>query len=284
MADKKNSLGGSLKKAGYSAINGGIPGAIAMVSQILTLMWLRTIMNYQYRYGMSMRSTVLTLYSQGGITRFYKGLGAALIQGPLGRFGDTAANSGTLALLNDFESTKNLNVGIKTLVASVCAGIFRVFLMPVDTVKTIMQVEGKSGLNILKMKTRQYGVSVFYYGSVGAAAATFVGHYPWFFTHNLLEEKLPRVDSFWGKLGRRGIIGFVASVVSDTISNSLRVVKTYRQTHSERVSYYQSLKNVIDSEGISGVLGRGLKTRILANGLQGCLFTIIWKGIEDKLK
>ncbi len=53
-----------------------------------------TTMNYQYRYGTNTTTALKTLYAQGGIPRFYRGLGPALIQGPLSRFGDTAANSG----------------------------------------------------------------------------------------------------------------------------------------------------------------------------------------------
>ena len=30
---------------------GGIPGMVAMVLQVLLLMWMRTAINYQYRYG-----------------------------------------------------------------------------------------------------------------------------------------------------------------------------------------------------------------------------------------
>ena len=60
--------------------------------------------------------------------------------GPLSRFGDTAANAGTLAVLDTYESTRTLPVGVKTLAASASAGAFRVLLMPVDALKTIMQV------------------------------------------------------------------------------------------------------------------------------------------------
>jgi hypothetical protein len=42
---------------------------------------MRTIMNYQYRYGTSMRQATKTLYEDGGYLRFYSGLMAALIQG-----------------------------------------------------------------------------------------------------------------------------------------------------------------------------------------------------------
>ena len=40
-----------------------------------------------------------TLWAEGGIPRFYRGLAPALFQGPLSRFGDTAANTAILALL-----------------------------------------------------------------------------------------------------------------------------------------------------------------------------------------
>jgi len=41
-------------------------------------------------------------------------------------------------MLNSLDYTKNLPIGIKTIGASVSAGLFRIFLMPVDTCKTIL--------------------------------------------------------------------------------------------------------------------------------------------------
>ena len=37
-------------------------------------------------------------------------MGPALIQGPMSRFGDTAANAGTLALLDSYDATSTLPV------------------------------------------------------------------------------------------------------------------------------------------------------------------------------
>jgi hypothetical protein len=105
---------------------------------VLSLMWIRTTINYQYRYGTGTLTALKTIYADGGIPRFYRGLIPALIQGPLSRFGDTAANTGTLAMLDAFEVTSNLPVGIKTVAASVSAALFRIILMPVDTFKTTM--------------------------------------------------------------------------------------------------------------------------------------------------
>ena len=80
-----------IDKSATSAMRGGIAGGLAMGANIGCLMWLRTTMNYQYRYGVPMRVAIKTLYSDGGIPRFYRGVLPALVQGPMSRFGDTAA-------------------------------------------------------------------------------------------------------------------------------------------------------------------------------------------------
>jgi hypothetical protein len=61
-------------------------------------------------------------------------------QGPLCRFGDTAANAGVLSLLNELDATRNLPVGVKTAAASATAGAWRMLLLPLDATKTMMQV------------------------------------------------------------------------------------------------------------------------------------------------
>jgi len=136
-------------KAAKRAGQGGLAGAAAMAINVCSLMWIRTAINYQYRYGTSTRTAFKTLYAEGGIPRFYRGLVPALIQGPLSRFGDTAANTGVLAGLDAFELTAKLPTAAKTVAASVGAALFRIILMPVDTFKTTMQVEGKDGLTKL---------------------------------------------------------------------------------------------------------------------------------------
>jgi Mitochondrial carrier protein len=86
-----------------------------------------------------------------------------------------------------------------------------------------------------------------------------------------------------GELGRRALIGFCSSAVSDTMSNSIRVLKVYKQSHPEQLSYLTCLRNVIKESGVSGLFFRGLETKILANGLQGILFSILWKHFEEVL-
>merc|ERR1711997_468616 len=203
---------------------------------VCTLMWIRTTMNYQYRYGTSTTVAMKKLWAEGGIPRFYRGLAPALFQGPLSRFGDTAANTAILALLEPYD----LPMAAKTGAASLSAGLWRIFITPIDTVKTTLQVEGKQALPLLGAKIRTHGILVTFHGALAAASATAVGHFPWFFTYNTLQEAIPKTDDPLKKLGRNALIGFVSSVVSDTTSNSLRVIKTTRQTYPHTISYLET--------------------------------------------
>ena len=167
-----------LRKAAKRALGGGLGGLAAGVVQVITLMWLRTAMNYQYRYGTSTGQALRTLYAQGGIARFYQGIGWALFQTPLTRFGDTAANSGVLALL---EGTP-LPISVRTMVAGVAAALWRMALTPIDTLKTTLQVEGPQAYTLLMDKVSKNGLGALYAGCVATWLASLIGGYPWFAT------------------------------------------------------------------------------------------------------
>lgn len=275
---KKKSFEEIMAKAGKSALRGGIPGMISMCVQVLGLMWMRTTMNYQYANGLSTMQALKTLYADGGIPRFYKGLAPALIQGPLSRFGDTAANAGMLALLEG----SSVPIFVQTFAASGGAAFFRVFLMPVDTLKTYMQVNGAQALPMLGAKIKAGGPLVLYAGSFAALAATWVGHYPWFVTHNYLNAKLPRSNVMWRKLARSALIGWCSSFVSDVVSNSIRVLKTKTQTSTENINMMTALKQVLKEDGVKGLFTRGLGTKLVCNGIQGVCFTVVWKLLEEE--
>ena len=135
-------------------------------------------MNYQYRYGTTTTQATRILYNDGGWTRYYQGLSAALVQGPVSRFGDTAANAGILALLQSNSYMKRMPSFFKTIFASLAAAAFRMILTPIDTLKTTLQTQGRPGVAILKARVRRYGLGTLWYGALATAAATFVGHYP----------------------------------------------------------------------------------------------------------
>ena len=273
MGGLRQSLGAAAKKA----VGGGIAGAIAMVVQVFALMWLRTTINYQHAKGMPTLQAMAALYQEGGIPRFYKGLWLALIGAPLARFGDTAANQGMRALLQDI-----LPPSTVTFCASVAAALFRIFITPVDTLKTTLQVQGSEAFALIGSRVSQEGILTLYSGALGNSLATLVGHYPWFYTYNKLDQKISRASGFLGML-RNAFIGFCSSFTSDVVSNSIRVVKTAKQTNADSISYLATISMIIAQDGVSGLFLRGLGTKILTNGIQGMLFTIVWKAVEKKI-
>ena len=256
---QKKTLGDALRNAGKRALGGGLAGAIAMVVQVLALMWMRTTINYQHAKGMSTLEAMTVLYAAGGIARFYQGMAAALLQGPLSRFGDTAANAGALALLED----TTLPEGVKTFCASLSAALFRILITPIDTLKTTLQVQhtprplppphsplrlararghsvldddhnpipnpnanpnqvqGTAGMAILSDRLAKEGIFTLWSGALGSSVATLMGHYPWFLTYNFLQGKVPKMSGVAGQF-RSAIIGFISSFTSDVISNSVR--------------------------------------------------------------
>ena len=250
-----------------------------MVLQVLLLMWLRTTVNYQMATGVSFAVALHSLWDQGGVSRFYQGVWVALIQAPLSRFGDTAANAGVLAALEHWRGP----VFLKTGMASAAAGLWRIVIMPVDTLKSLLQVHGSAkGMEILWARLLSEGIGTLYTGAAAATLATFMGHYPWFFTNNQLESRVPSFGtSGRSKNLRRAAIGFCCSFVSDCLTNSIRVVKMYSQTSVEPIGYTDAIFQIIAKDGIGGLLWRGLAAKILCNGLGSILFSIVWKSMME---
>mmetsp|Transcript_1022 Transcript_1022/g.2803 ORF Transcript_1022/g.2803 Transcript_1022/m.2803 type:complete len:308 (-) Transcript_1022:62-985(-) len=265
--------------AAKRALGGGLPGAIAMVLQVVLLMWMRTTVNYQMRNGGTMLGVMALLYAEGGVARFYSGFGFALLQGPLSRFGDTAANAGVLAALEG----SRVPVLLKTVCASAAAAGWRALITPLDTAKTVLQVEGAAGLEKLGARVAAAGPVVLWAGALGATVATFMGHYPWFATNNALEARLPPAKTAGKKLVRRALIGFASSLVADCCSNSIRVVKTAVQTAAEPVGYFEAAHLIVERDGLGGLLWRGLVAKILCNGVSSILFSVIWKSLMDSM-
>ena len=234
----------AMGKASTKAFSGGQSGALAGGVQVLSLMWLRTTINFQYRYGLNTSVALKTLWEEGGIRRLYQGLPFALLQGPLSRFGDTASNTLIFAFLEEADPTNIVPTFARTGLASLSAGLWRIILLPIDTVKTSLQVNGEEGIDIVKKKIENDGATILFNGALASSAATFVGHYPWFLTYNLLSADLmtpqeiidqhvlilSSLNPLILQLIRSAFIGLCASSVSDVSSNSLRVLKTVRQT------------------------------------------------------
>jgi hypothetical protein len=280
------SLNQILVRAGKRSLGGGIPGAFAGVIQVLMLMWLRTITNYQSRYGTTFKQALNTLLREGGISRLYRGLSFALIQAPIIRFVSTAANDGVESLVSSFESSRHWGPGRTTVVASIIVGVARIVLMPIDTMKTVLQVDSAEGFRNLVRRVKAGKFNVLYQGSTATAVGAIFAHYPWFFTYNYLSAKEWVENLIPSRLLRNASIGFLASIVSDTVSNAFKVIKTTKQALGSKhnSSYSEVVRMIVAADGLKGLFGRGLLTRIGTNALQSILFTVIWRGLSERVQ
>jgi len=275
---------------------------------------LDTTIAYQYRYGLSTTAAFQKLYSVGGLRRFYSGLAPAMLLGPLSRFGDTGSNAVVMSLLDSQPFTRDIPIIAKTMAGSFVAASWRVVVVPLDLVKTTRQVHGYARASAdLEARIAVHGFKALWQGSSAAFLSTFSGHLPWYSTFNALDRHLPAVPAAANhhtgeasaasasaaagggvsgnvplgvplgvqRILRHGFMGFTASMVTDCCTNSLRVVKAIRQ--SEGLSYAEAARLVVREDGVAGLLGRGLKTRMLTNGAQGLVFTAVWKSIEEAI-
>ena len=79
-------------------------------------------------------------------------------------------------------------------------------------------------------------------------------------------------------------MGFGASAVSDVCSNSIRVLKVYKQTNANtQLTYIECAQEIIAKDGVVGLFGRGLSTKLISNGIQGAMFSVLWKPMEPML-
>ncbi|GAX14602.1 hypothetical protein FisN_6Lh384 [Fistulifera solaris] len=283
---QRRSLNQILISAGRRGLGGGIPGAIAGMIQVASLMWLRTISNYQYRYGTTFVQAFKTLMREGGIARLYRGFFFALIQAPLARFVSTAANDGVDSLMASLTYTQNWGPGRKTFVASIFVGFWRMILMPIDTMKTVLQVDSVEGFRSLIRRLRNGRIDVLFQGATATCVSAILGHYPWFYTYHLLNDSQWLQAIIPRPFLRNAGIGLIASIVSDTVVNFMRVIKTTKQSLGSKhgVTYSEVIEIILATDGWRGLFGRGLRTRIFANALQSILFTVIWRGLAEYMK
>jgi hypothetical protein len=57
-----------------------------------------------------------------------------------------------------------------------------------------------------------------------------------------------------------------------------------RHAGADSSAYVMLYCPVIRSDGVWGLLGRGLGTKILSNGFSAMLFSVLWRYFEQKLR
>ncbi len=105
-----------------------------------------------------------------------------------------------------------------------------------------------------------------------------------FYTYNFLSKREWLQKAIPSRLLQNASVGLVASVISDSVVNVFRVIKTTKQALGTKrnLSYGETIRMVLAADGWKGLFGRGLQTRIFANALQSIVFTIIWRGLAER--
>ena len=286
------------KTALLDGLASGFPGAIAMVAQVVLLMWVHTVINYQLMEQCTFIEAFARLYSEGGVGRFYQGIWIALILAPLARFGDTAANAAALALSKKaVDRAGCCGTARATLLGSAIATAWRMVIYPVDTLKKTLQVHGSTGWSVIAARVAERGLSDLYAGGYGSLLFTAVSHYAWFCAFNVVSRLCPkRAEGGSGSERgsgrgccrtrvRHGFTGLAASLVATVVSNGLRVVKTTKQLQSggSAAGYGETVRALLEQGGVTGLLLAGMGGRLLNNVLSGLVFSIVWKGIEERV-
>ena len=114
----------------------------------------------------------------------------------------------------------------------------------------MLQIESGKGFRRLMSNVKKGHVHLLYSGAVANALSSFIGHYPWFYTYNVLTRNEWVKNFICSENLRNALIGLVSSIVSDTAANFMRVIKTTKQALG-------STRGGVD-DGIVGSGGRGV--------------------------
>jgi len=264
--------------ASSSALRGGVAAVLVQTVCVPTFMWMHTVTNYQYRYGGTAMDVIRALYAEGGPRRFYRGIVPALLQSAILRFGGLAVNEGLLA------ATANHGLSSTTAAAtsSLATSVLRVVLMPLDAWQTAKQVNGEHGFRKVLEEARSRP-STLWRGTAGSVTSTWAGFYAWCWTNNWLHEVLPISAFRDSETARSATIGFAANVAGDASSNFLRVLKTLQQTAGRETTYMSAAEELLRQDGVRGLFGRGLPTKVASSGFQGAVFLMGYDLVLKKL-
>ena len=257
-------------------LKSSVAGSSAGIIQLSSLFWLKTIIKHQYRYGTNPITSAKLLYQDKDILRFYRGFSPNLLKTCFGKFGDAAFY--TYFHQSEFDHLSNSQ---RSSYISFASSVLKFKLMPLDTYTNMCQVRGEEGILVMRKKIAENGLGVLYNGSTAYFLSNFIGNTSWFFTMDYLNKIYYQPYQKKTDTKKNIIIGFASSAVSDLITNPIRILKTYKQSNKEDISYLQSLKEIYKSKGLVNFYFRGLPSKLLLNGLNSALFLVLWKKFEN---
>jgi hypothetical protein len=230
---------------------------------------LKTVIKNQYVHGTPIYKTFKTLYNNKGLISFYRGFIPSILKITIGRNSDI--------LLHKFY-TQNLNASKAhiALISGLTSSVLKLGIMPLDTVSNLYQVHGKKAKEIIKKQYKNENY-FFYRGTMAYMTLSGIGSSAWLYTYSRLND----INLHKNKNINNALIGVSSSIVSDLVVNPIRILKTYKQSSSDYISYKNIIKNVIKMDGnFMKSYFRGYGLRMGLNAFNSGLFMVLWKHFE----
>jgi hypothetical protein len=279
-------------------------GGIAGIINMSIIHSPKTIIKYQYVNNTTISETLnKLLFKSQDKFRLFRGLIPSIAKSTLGRMGDIGIYT---YYMNDTKNTNNIsystnnnennnisNIGSNNNNLLKIAGftsLWRLNLIPLDTISNTYQVHGRNAVDIMKNKIKKNDFRVLYNGAMALSTINFISNYIWFGIYTELNSSLPinifkNLPKETNNDIRNGIMGFSSSLGCDLVINPIRILKTYKQSNENNITYYESLREIMGNSNnrIGEYLFRGMRVRILLNSVSSGLFVILWKKIESKI-
>ena len=234
----------------------------------------KTIIKYQYVNGTSVGVTFNNLIKNNSDKlRLFRGFSPTMIKYSVGKMGETSFYTYFNSIDNKYNQIEKL------VLTSSFVTLWRVNLMPFDTLSNTLQVHGRRGYSIITKRINSYGIGTLYSGTSIYGVINFINCFTWFGIFNTMNEL---ISNDINKDIKNGIVGFTSTFGSDILNNPLRVIKTYKQSHNLTISYKDSLNEILrDSGGYKNYFIRGLGLKTLLNCITSSFYVIMWKRLEE---
>ena len=224
------------------------------------LFWIKPIIKSQYVYGGTLKESYLFLKKDGGFFRFYRGFLPAVLKSGIGRTSD-------ITIYTHVTKKYNNNKYFSSLLSGSLSALVKIAILPLDTLSNVYQVHGKDGYKHVRGNL--------YRGALAYGAIHCISGSSWLLSYSHIKN--------WNLFENKNInylfTGFTCSLITDTIINPLRVIKTHKQAFSTNQSYFQIIKKMIGGNSNSGFY-RGYRTRLTYNAINGSLFVLLWQNLE----
>jgi hypothetical protein len=224
------------------------------------LFWIKPLIKSQYVYGGTLKDSFRFLKNDGGLLRFYRGFLPAILKSGIGRTSD-------ITIYTEISKKYNNNNYFSSLLSGSLSAVVKIAILPLDTLSNVYQVHGADGYKHINGNL--------YRGALAYGAIQCISSSSWLLSYSKIKD----LDLFENKNMNYLFTGFTCSLITDTIVNPIRVIKTNKQAFSTERSYLDIITNMIKDKEGSGFY-RGYKTRLAYNAINGSLFVLLWQNLE----